>query len=62
MQGIGVDLCDAGAEIGADEEFEALEFGLENYEAEVGFRVCVAGLVFYDLDLLVSISIAWRHS
>lgn len=51
MQSIGVDLCDAGAEIGADDEFKSLKFGLEDYEAEVGFRVCIAGLVFYQLDL-----------
>lgn len=51
MQSIGVDLCDAGAEIGADEELEALEFRLEDYEAEVGFWICIAGLLFYELDL-----------
>lgn len=52
VQGVGINLCKAGAEIRSGEELEAFEFGLEDYETKVGFWVRVAGLVFYDLDLV----------
>jgi len=61
VQSIGVDLGYAGAEVGADEILEAFKFGLEDYETEVGFWVCVAGLVFYELDLYKRISINGRR-
>lgn len=48
---VGVDLGDAGAQEGADEELEALEFGLEDDEAEVGFGVRVPRLLFDKLNL-----------
>ena len=51
VEGVGVDFGQAGAEEGADEELEALEFGLEDDEAEVGFGVRVARLLFHELDL-----------
>ena len=51
VEGVGVDFGDAGAEEGADEEFEALEFGLDDDEAEVGFGVRVARLLFHELNL-----------
>jgi len=44
-------LCDSSTEKRADEVLEALEFGLDNYESEVGFGVCVAGLFFHQLNL-----------
>lgn len=52
MQGVGIDLCETGTKIGPDEKLETFEFGLEDYEAEAGFWVCAAGLVFYNLDLV----------
>ena len=51
VEGVGVNFGQAGAEEGADEKLEALEFGLEDDEAEVGFGVRVARLLFYELDL-----------
>ena len=51
VEGMGVDFGDAGAEEGADEEFEALEFGLDDDEAEVGFGIRVARLLFHELNL-----------
>ncbi len=51
VEGEGVDFRDASAEVAADEEFVAFEFGLEDYEAESGFGVCIAGLFFYEFDL-----------
>ncbi len=51
-QGRGwVYLCNSSTQERADEVFEALEFGLDNYESEVGFGVCVAGLFFHQLNL-----------
>ena len=52
VEGVEVDFGDAGAEEGSDEEFETLEFGLDDDEAEVGFGVRVARLLFYELNLL----------
>ena len=51
VEGMSVDFGDASAEEGADEEFEALEFGLDDYEAEVGFGIRVARLLFHELNL-----------
>ena len=51
VEGVGVDLGDAGAQKGADEELEALEFGLEDDEPEVGLGVRVARLLFHELNL-----------
>ncbi len=48
---VSVDFRNASAQEGADEEFEALEFGLDDDEAEVGFGVCVSGLLFHELNL-----------
>lgn len=48
---MSVDLGYAGAEIGTDEEFPALDFGLDYDEGEVGFRVHVAGHLLDELDL-----------
>ncbi len=60
VEGAGVDLGDAGAEEGADEELEALEFGLGDDEAEVGFGVRVAGLLFDELNLCAGeVSVSW---
>lgn len=52
VEGMGVDFCDPRAEEGADEELEALEFGLDDYEAEVGFGVRIARLLFHELNLI----------
>lgn len=52
VEGMGVDFGDARAEEGADEELEALEFGLDDDEAEVGFGVRVARLLFHELNLV----------
>jgi len=52
MEGIFVDFCDSCAEVGTDEEFPALDFGLDYDEAEVGFGVHVAGHLFDEFDLL----------
>ena len=60
MQGAGVDFRDTSAEERAHEEFEAFEFGLEDYEAEVGFGVCVAGLIFNEFDLFRRDSVSAR--
>lgn len=49
---MSVDFGNASAEERADEEFEALEFGLDDYEAEVGFGVRVSGLLFHELNLI----------
>lgn len=46
-----IDLGDTSAQKGADEELEAFEFGLEDYETEVGFGVCVTSLFFYEFNL-----------
>ena len=51
VEGMGVDFGDPRAEEGADEELEALEFGLDDYEAEVGFGVRIARLLFHELNL-----------
>ena len=51
VEGMGVDLGDASAQERADEEFEALEFGLDDDEAEVGFGIRVARLLFHELNL-----------
>ena len=51
VEGVGVDLGDAGAQKGADEELEALEFGLEDDEPEVGLGVRVPRLLFHELNL-----------
>ena len=52
MKGTGVDFRNARAEERADQELEALEFRLEDDEAEIGFGVCVARLLFHELNLL----------
>ena len=52
MQRVFVDLGYSGSEVGADEEFPALDFGLDDDEAEVRFWVHVAGQLFDELDLL----------
>ena len=51
VEGVGVDFGDAGAHVGADEVFEAFEFGLEDDEAEGGPGVGVVALVFDEFDL-----------
>jgi len=48
-----VDFSNSGAEVGTDEEFPALDFGLDDYEAEVGFWVHVASHLLDELDLLL---------
>ena len=39
--------------------FKALQLSLNDNEAERGFRICIAGLVFYNFDLQ-AISVASR--
>lgn len=51
VEGVGVDFRNASAQERADEELEAFEFGLDDYEAEVGFGVRVSRLLFYELNL-----------
>ena len=53
VEGVGVDLGDARADEGANKELEALEFGLDDDEAEVRLRVRVARLLFHELNLVV---------
>ena len=57
VEGVSVDFGDASAQEGADEELEALEFGLDDYEAEVGLGICVARLLFHELDLVDTLGI-----
>lgn len=52
VQGVGINLRDTSAQEGADQEFEAFKFGLEDDEAKIGFWVRVACLIFYELDLV----------
>ena len=52
VEGVSVDFGDASAQEGADEELEALEFGLDDDEAEVGLGVCVSRLLFHELNLV----------
>ena len=59
VEGVSVDFGDASAQEGADEELEALEFGLDDYEAEVGLGVCVPRLLFHELDLVDKLGI-WK--
>ena len=51
VKGVCVEFRDTGAQERANEVFEAFEFGLQDYEAEVGAGVRVAGCVFDELDL-----------
>ena len=51
VEGVSVDFGDASAQEGADEELEALEFGLDDDEAEVGLGVRVSRLLFHELNL-----------
>jgi len=46
-----IDFRYAGAEVGTDEEFPTLDFGLDYYEGEVCFGVHVAGHLFDFFDL-----------
>ena len=46
-EGMGVDYGNASAEEWADEKFEALEFGLDDDEAKVGFGIRVGRLLFH---------------
>jgi hypothetical protein len=46
-----IDLRDPRAKVGSDEEFPALDFGLDYYEGEVCFGVHVAGHLFDFFDL-----------
>jgi hypothetical protein len=48
-----IDLGDSSAEEGPDEKFPSLDFGLDDDEGEVCFRVHVASHTFYELDLLL---------
>ena len=48
-----VNLGYSGSEVGADEEFPALDFGLDDDEAEVGLGVHVAGHLFDFGDLVL---------
>ena len=52
VEGVSVDFGDASAQEGADEELEALDFGLEDDEAEVGLGVRVPRLLFHELNLV----------
>ena len=52
VEGVSVDFGDASAQEGADEELEALEFGLDDDEAEVGLGICVSRLLFHELNLI----------
>ena len=58
VEGVSVDLGDASAQEGADEELEALEFGLDDDEAEVGLGVCISGLLFHELNLIDEIGLS----
>ena len=51
VEGVGIDFRNTGAQEGAHEELEALELGLDDDEAEIGFGVGVARLLFHKLDL-----------
>lgn len=57
VEGVSVDFGDASAQEGANEELEALEFGLDDYEAEVGLGVCVPRLFFHELNLVDKLGI-----
>lgn len=46
-----VNLCDSCSEVGSNKEFPALDFGLDDDEAKIGFRVHVASHDFDFLDL-----------
>lgn len=43
--------CDTSTYERPYKEFEALKFGLYNNQAEIGFRINVASLFLYQLDL-----------
>lgn len=51
VEGVFVDFRHAGAQQGADEKFPALDFGLDDDEAEVGFGVHVARHLLDEFDL-----------
>ena len=52
VEGMAVDFGNPRAEEGANEEFEALEFSLDDYQAKVGFWVCVPCLLFHEFNLI----------
>ena len=58
VEGVSVDFGDASAQEGADEELEALEFGLDDDEAEVGLGVRVPRLLFHELNLVDKLGIS----
>ena len=62
MKGMSVDFGNASTEEGADEELETLEFGLDDYEAEVGFRICISRLLFHELNLVDKLCISPMRS
>ena len=46
-----IDLCESGSQQGADEEFPALDFGLDYDEGEVRFGIHVTRQLFNEGDL-----------
>lgn len=48
-----MDFGNSGSQVGTDEEFPALNLGLDDDEAEVRLGVHVAGHLFDELDLLL---------
>ena len=54
VEGVFVELCEAGAQIAADEVFPTLELGLNYDEGEVCLRIHVAGHFFDFFDLALN--------
>lgn len=53
VQGMAVDLCEAGAQVAAHEVFVAFELGLDDNEGKIGLGVHVARELFDFFDLLL---------
>ena len=54
-------LCYPSSQIRSQQKLEALEFGLDDYEGEIGLRVHVSGHVFYELNLLCARGLSVSH-
>ena len=54
----GAYLGDSSTEVGAHEELEAFELGLDDYETEICLRIHVSGLLFDKLNLEYTNSIS----
>lgn len=53
VQGVFVDLGNSGSQVGTNEEFPPLDFGLDDDEAKIRFGVHVTSHLFDQLDLLL---------